>query len=1091
MSEQIINKSIKEKLMSSQKIDSLWESFCDCISPELNNIRVVGDEIKNLYDINKTSSYKSLGETFGYSPNVIIRNDKDFQKLEVESISNRIRNKTTYNGYNIGAKQIGKETNTFNFYWDGDKLIRAIKVGETYQNMLGWDKSNFFDGVIPDKNFSEISSSSAKLDDNYLLDTFILDKTYLKTPTHHIGVEYFNENHQYNHINSLLTNDGVNYYINLIFIHEVNVDDILIIVNGEILEPIDVQNKYITYDNGYVDLSNSYCSFKFDTVDENREVLISYVYDNYLIDYLYFNYLDKCSIYNKRVPIIHHNGYQINCKTSYLSTDNRITSYLLPIENLGLELVKLDDDLNLDENWTLDEFIKNEDFDNNPYYIKFGTKMNRNIYPYKDEISDISKYFNLSTSYSDKSVTLTNVTLKTLNGVGYSVKECSYMKNNSNINIINADTNFEFFFVILEDGEIFNNDDLRIYAENNNLHFISKTESILHFDYGVENRILFQYDKSKSKYQIFRNTTTEFVTLESNDSFVSSVSFGKYNNHNSFVGYIWNVITRSTFIESQLIINYITNNYEVLFTDIRNPIKTYTLSQNEIYTENNVQYMINTIISYPQLDDEFSENKYVFTEKPKQSSIILKDDFGNTLRQRIDNTIVDNDNSVVGIYDDSIAQLSINEEVTLMEKKKVIDGDNQEKTLTKIIYRDGTFKYFDDDVEETNKVNEISDLIFINGIYKTTNGNVIIQNSDKKFYLNNKNINPVYIDEYYNCINYKIDDKFYNSFRNDGLNEIKKVRFADTYDTEYDLYSIGNKLYLYPELNDSYEVRVWRIENSYESTIANVYDDHTFDKELVNNVYYTYAYSLGINTSDLYDSLSFTRKINLISDMEITSYKLINQTIKYEVENWKITTIKEIEYEDDELLAFVEDKTLILTQNSNVVGKKLNIESDPTLLIIDEERYEVDCEIEISQSIIDEFLDYSPLDNSVTIIYTLSNGITKIITCDGMGVFDDDYVHGVYVFANKNLQINLKDDSLVFTDFIYQYMYTIENKYYNRKFKINYQLVNPMDVSEIGIYNRKNQLLFYSTFPYVELINNSYISLCLLLDYVREGGNDT
>ena len=183
MSVEIISKSIKEKLMNSQKIDSLWESFCDCISPELNNIRIIGDEIKNLYNIDKTSDYKSLGEMFGYSPNLTINDNKDFKKLEVESISDRIKNKTTYSGYNIGAKQLNKKSDTFNFYWNGSKLIRAIKINDTYRNLLNWDKSNYFDGVIPDKNFSDNSISYTKLDDNHKLDEFLLDSFYSIHPT--------------------------------------------------------------------------------------------------------------------------------------------------------------------------------------------------------------------------------------------------------------------------------------------------------------------------------------------------------------------------------------------------------------------------------------------------------------------------------------------------------------------------------------------------------------------------------------------------------------------------------------------------------------------------------------------------------------------------------------------------------------------------------------------------------------------------------------------------------------------------------------------------------------------------------------------
>ena len=185
--------------MSALKSDDLWIEFMECLGYEIDNMRDSISEKKYLYDINHNleDGLIRIANTYGYNPNLIADNSLLMAKKEVESIPFRIRNKTTYDGYYIIFKQIGKIGDVYNYYWSGNKLIKAIKWEEIVKildNTTAYYEP--FINVIPDKNFSTISESDTiYLDTEESLDSlrgqwkWQLDENIEISPTKHLGID--------------------------------------------------------------------------------------------------------------------------------------------------------------------------------------------------------------------------------------------------------------------------------------------------------------------------------------------------------------------------------------------------------------------------------------------------------------------------------------------------------------------------------------------------------------------------------------------------------------------------------------------------------------------------------------------------------------------------------------------------------------------------------------------------------------------------------------------------------------------------------------------------------------------------------------
>ena len=171
MSQEIINKALQKTLISPLTSDLLWSQFLEANSYEIANMENRFGEIKDVWNIDKNDKQNliRISESFGYTPNLIINNTIDMAKKEIESIPYRIREKTTYNGYFLIFKQNYSFGEVFNYYWNGEKLIKSINYDKTVENLKNSNHYSPFYGVTPIKNHSsKLNSATVILD--YLFD---------------------------------------------------------------------------------------------------------------------------------------------------------------------------------------------------------------------------------------------------------------------------------------------------------------------------------------------------------------------------------------------------------------------------------------------------------------------------------------------------------------------------------------------------------------------------------------------------------------------------------------------------------------------------------------------------------------------------------------------------------------------------------------------------------------------------------------------------------------------------------------------------------------------------------------------------------
>lgn len=186
------------KLSPSLKIDNLWIDFMWAIAQELQIQKqqiLSTRNAKNIYEMLEDDLI-NYAQGFGYTPNLVVNNSREFTLQEIESIPFRIRNKTTYNGYIFGFKRLGVTGDVFNLYYDGFKLVKAINWVVVFDNLQVFsDHSLPFNGVVPIKNFSVINTTTiVQLDTGRTLDEptpWLLDQNLITIPVKHLAVEYF------------------------------------------------------------------------------------------------------------------------------------------------------------------------------------------------------------------------------------------------------------------------------------------------------------------------------------------------------------------------------------------------------------------------------------------------------------------------------------------------------------------------------------------------------------------------------------------------------------------------------------------------------------------------------------------------------------------------------------------------------------------------------------------------------------------------------------------------------------------------------------------------------------------------------------
>lgn len=361
MSQETINKSLQNTLISPLTHDLLWSQFLNSMSYELQNMRDKYSEIRNNWSIDKNdkSNLIRISESFGYTPNLIINNTTSMAKKEIESIPYRIREKTNYSGYNLIFQQNNSLGEVFNYYWNNKKLIKVIDYEQTIANLIASDHYSPFLGIETKKNYSSVLNSDVPLLDYtlngekrydaglryYSLDQIIgssiwkLDTSYTQIPTKHLGIEYFPQNYYCVYTTSLgIADEETSIYESQIERSEyyieksmtIKINDIILDTSIEISENKEyfIDENGILNPNSYFDVKNNLIHLEFNKIPSNYEISVSYNID-LIMTSDYFYYLEQGMEYNRRCPIIPHSGI-------FLSVDiasSRGSDFYHPNEN--------------------------------------------------------------------------------------------------------------------------------------------------------------------------------------------------------------------------------------------------------------------------------------------------------------------------------------------------------------------------------------------------------------------------------------------------------------------------------------------------------------------------------------------------------------------------------------------------------------------------------------------------------------------------------------------------------------------------------------------------------------------------------------
>jgi hypothetical protein len=181
------------KLLPKVMQTDFWEDLCDSISDELELLKTeISNKIDLYYvrDITDESQLFEIATTFGYSPDRSLDDSLAYFKQEINSISFRIKKKTSYQSYDYIFSSIPIIGYVYNLFWDGLNLIKAVDSTTTETYITTQDYSLPFTHVIPEYYYTSLLNEAPTLDSGQNLDeNWTLDINIQKISTHHIAIE--------------------------------------------------------------------------------------------------------------------------------------------------------------------------------------------------------------------------------------------------------------------------------------------------------------------------------------------------------------------------------------------------------------------------------------------------------------------------------------------------------------------------------------------------------------------------------------------------------------------------------------------------------------------------------------------------------------------------------------------------------------------------------------------------------------------------------------------------------------------------------------------------------------------------------------
>ncbi len=188
-----------------------WTDLMDGVSTELQNIinELILPKLDfwNIHDLTDNDQLIEIAKTFGYTPDRSLDSTTDFLKKDVDSLSYRVKKKSTSLSYYHIFRAIPHSGEIYPSYWDGDKLNRA------YQNLddiITHTVSKPFT-LTPQPNFNAFLLGQITLDydpilildDDLNIPNWFLDMQLSIIPAKHLFIEYI--------IDKLLTESDIEY----------------------------------------------------------------------------------------------------------------------------------------------------------------------------------------------------------------------------------------------------------------------------------------------------------------------------------------------------------------------------------------------------------------------------------------------------------------------------------------------------------------------------------------------------------------------------------------------------------------------------------------------------------------------------------------------------------------------------------------------------------------------------------------------------------------------------------------------------------------------------------------------------------------
>jgi len=220
--------NIKKKLPRVLQVP-FWQDFSDVISTELTNVKTYLADLKaQTFDLGAlkaagdNSQFIEICKMLGFTPDTSLDQTSEYLYQETGVVTDRVKYKTTYLGYNIIFDESGRKGQTFLWYWNGYRLVRAYS-GSNFTAIVAQDYSLPFE-FVAEQNYASFLFATMYLDQttpSVTLDNpvpWFLDQATFKVSTKHIGCEYFIDQVILNPLDSnnpyLMTKEYLSYLLN-------------------------------------------------------------------------------------------------------------------------------------------------------------------------------------------------------------------------------------------------------------------------------------------------------------------------------------------------------------------------------------------------------------------------------------------------------------------------------------------------------------------------------------------------------------------------------------------------------------------------------------------------------------------------------------------------------------------------------------------------------------------------------------------------------------------------------------------------------------------------------------------------------------